>query len=354
MADSPALDTLPDRLMHAVTTPLRELEGGLRALADVRRHGVSIIIPVAGGDHRARLVSTMACLQRQIGTDIEVIVVAAPDEPEPQLSHHHNARIVVAESSESASGFPNVARLRNEGVRHSRGAYLLFCDADILLPSPTYIADLLSVCHRTRSAVVARPIRNRILDADVNVLARYIRNGYGLEDVLDPVMQHVFRHQGASGGGTMLALRRRGGQAEFVEAETLQRSLGANAAFRQCLWKGSIWGGGLLVPRVCFDFVTGYCEEFEGWGYEDADLLDRLRTVFSACLLYESRAYDPFQAFHLEHDMPHRTEAAFARNSALRGTRRTRDLRDLVLHDLRVSTSPYHRELAGRHPWAAS
>jgi hypothetical protein len=46
-----------------------------------QRHGVSVIIPLTGAFHRGCVAAVAACIQRQTGTDFELVIVQPDDEP---------------------------------------------------------------------------------------------------------------------------------------------------------------------------------------------------------------------------------------------------------------------------------
>jgi glycosyltransferase involved in cell wall biosynthesis len=242
----------------------------------------------------------------------------------------------------------NVSYLRNEGVAHSRGAYLCFIDGDILLPHPHYLAQMAALHAGRDDYALAMPRRHRILrgDYDLAALVAYIRQTADWLDALEPAEDFAYRCRWDTQPAPALIFRDEP-QRRRVFADASQLAAQGEGGV---LWQANVFGGGLWVSRAVFDLVGGYSEQFSGWGSQDLDLAERISRVCEVDMLYTSPAHDTLTVYHFEHPQDTRLQQA-ARNRALRQQRATQPLRALLAADMRAGFSSYVRDLARRHPW---
>ncbi len=118
---------------------------------------LSIVIPTK--NEEGFLPRLLESIKRQQGVEYEVIVADAHSTDRTrEIVTRSGGRVV-------DGGMPGVGR--NCGAAVARGEYIAFFDADVLLPTTTYLADLVQEMH-TRELVVAtgriRPESTRWLD----------------------------------------------------------------------------------------------------------------------------------------------------------------------------------------------
>lgn len=295
---------------------------------------ISVIIPLAGKLHRERVKACVACLKKQNKINIEVIIVQPSNELNIEYINNDIIRVNVTPIYDK---YPSIGRLRNEGVRHSSGKFLFLFDADILLDKDDYLYQLLELIESSNNQIFASPLRNRILDVKQNELIADILNYKSLEDVLEPIdkIDFAYLYKGYKQDIPEIEINSVRGYLHFALKSEIDKSIDKSHSFQSSVWKGNIWGGGLLVKREYFELVGGYCEKFVGWGPEDADLKRKLEYVAGIQLMFQDEKLKPFKVFHLEHDIPHRTEITLEQNKALREKRATIPLNDLIKEDLK-------------------
>ena len=98
---------------------------------------ISVIVPSLGRD--ACLVQTLECLAKQQYDDFDCIVVCQGDLSETQLEKIwsiQSLRLRLFYSSE-----PNASLARNIGIIESQADIVLFLDDDVIIDSPTFLAE---------------------------------------------------------------------------------------------------------------------------------------------------------------------------------------------------------------------
>lgn len=186
---------------------------------------VSFIIGHRGAARVPHLLATVASIAAQADVAVECLVVEQAPKPEvsrvlpPWVRHLH-----------TPLPYPDMPYSRawafNRGARHARGRYLVFHDNDICVPT-RYAAELVAVFRRGFEA------------------ARLMRFLFFLSEAHS---QTLFAGRGVA--------------ADHPPLEVMQNSM----------------GGTLAVERDVYFAVGGHDEAFLGWGGEDNEMFDRLRT----------------------------------------------------------------------------
>ena len=106
---------------------------------------ISVIVPFGGPDHtrRANLLDCLSHWKRQHYSNYELILVEQSLDgrcypPERPWDHYVSIR------DPQDRGF-NLSWCRNVGARQAAGEMLIFCDADIVIPSPDYLKGVVTV-----------------------------------------------------------------------------------------------------------------------------------------------------------------------------------------------------------------
>ena len=184
---------------------------------------ISVVIPIGGQARMGALRAVVESFRRQSVTALEIIVLEQSEAPQVQSCLPAGVRYAHVPTSQGAEGF-NKSLLLNEGVRRARAAWVLLHDADIVVPQ-AYLAEVLARAAQGWEAV--RPIRLLFyLDAD-----------------------------------SSSALAARGELAGIPDRVSHNFPGGSTAVRRDVYWE-----------------IGGHDEAFVGWGGEDTEFLDRLRT----------------------------------------------------------------------------
>jgi len=214
-------------------------------------------------EHLRRSLASLS-LQRGVGGRFELIVADDGSVDETRDVVHSFARKVdfpVKLTTHPHEGF-RLALCRNDGVRASRGAYLLFTDADCIFP-PDHLQKHLA--YRRQGVVRAG-------------------NSYRLERELSEKIDHAAIVSGAYRTWVPWELRR-----QMVRRWTtdLYYELTGHPT------KPKLNGCDCGIWRTDFENVNGFDETFEGWGCEDDDLGLRLRRagVRIRSILRHTRVY---------------------------------------------------------------
>jgi glycosyltransferase involved in cell wall biosynthesis len=142
-------------------------------------------------------------------------------------------------------------RILNESIRRSSGGYLVFADADCI-PHRHFVYDHWK--HRQPETVLC---------------GRRVDMGEKTSASLTPGDVRRLRHQKL----------RRETLSDIFHAKTLHWEESFRIPFLGIIhWKGpSILGSNFSLTRELIERVNGFNEEYEGYGYEDPDIDQRLR-----------------------------------------------------------------------------
>jgi len=153
-----------------------------------------------------------------------------------------------------SSGF-EVAASRNNGIRNSRGSYLIFIDCDLALLAGS-LEPHRKFSQRRKFLIghckyLDQKSSLKILSDEENISLRLVK----LYDQID--------------GSNLLKLEKR------------QRKLNLLLSLRLASYKSQALGGHFSLFKEDIIRINGYDEKFKGWGAEDCDLGRRL--VKSGC-----------------------------------------------------------------------
>ncbi|HMP72055.1 MAG TPA: glycosyltransferase [Kiritimatiellia bacterium] len=241
---------------------------------------VSVILPVGGADRRVALSAVIRSFWGQDERSLEVIVVEQGTPPNFGKETWPGVK-VVAVGGTLEDGF-NKSLCLNAGVRAARGDVVLLHDADVVVPAG-YVSSILARMDQGYEA--ARPLR-LVFHLDEDASRRWLEH-------------HVWPSR-----------------VSFVQ----QNNPGLSTA----------------VSRGVYEELGGHDETFVGWGGEDLEFLDRLKTR----RLFRG-AFAP--ALHLWHP-PAPKKASGDRNHELLNERRSRAVPE------RISKLRQNREVQSAGP----
>jgi glycosyltransferase involved in cell wall biosynthesis len=197
--------------------------------------------------HLRRALESIA-LQRGVAGKMELVVTddgSTDETPDIVREFAQRAGFPVGLTTHPHSAF-QLARCRNEGVRASRAAYLLFLDGDCVLPRDHVSVHL----ARRKPGVVMAGDCCRLDEVSSARLT---------SDVV------------SSGEFTAW-----GDESELRRLKKLDRSSRFYRLIRHPT-KPKMIGNNVGIWRADFERINGYDENYQGWGCEDDDLRYRLR-----------------------------------------------------------------------------
>ena len=197
--------------------------------------------------HLERSLASLAT-QRNVDGRFEVVVVDDGSRDRTHEVVHQFARTAdfpVILTTHEHQGF-RVALCRNDGVRASRGSYLLVSDSDCLFP-PYHLENHL----RARKPGVVRAGNCYRLDREVTERL-----------TVSDVVVGRYRHE-----------------ISYVERWRMWRRWVSDVRYqlRKHPIKPKLMGFNIAISRHDLEAVNGFDEEYVGWGCEDDDFAARLR-----------------------------------------------------------------------------
>lgn len=270
---------------------------------------VSILIPLYG---RRRGCALLAIVAAWLDQTLETEIIIATDSilPVEVASVSHAVHIL---HTDSLSGAPGL--LRNLAAQHSHAPILYLSDADILPLGSDFLTRAMALAD---GRVVGQPWMYRLADsARVSKTLRYEAPGPGthcfvyadIEGFLHPAGGERFRwYQNTDTGASTEIL------AVFPPAGN--RSPGASSRQQ---WLAPFHWGGLLLSRQIFEEVGGYCQRYQGWGFEDDDLLVKIADRYPVVRAW--RTEPTLSCLHFEHPRQ-RLDAEETKVNATRFTER--------------------------------
>lgn len=210
----------------------------------------SIIITTYNRPDALALVLEGLCAQQD--TDFEVLIADdGSDERTAQLLAENDYPLAIQHVWQDDQGF-RAAKIRNKAVAKARGDYLIFIDGDCV-PMPSFLTQ-----HRHLAEAGWFVAGNRVLlskDYTQEVLTRnepiFLMN---YRDLRSAKQRHAINRLAPMWSLPLGPLRKLGG----------------------AKWQG-VKTCNLGVWREDFVAVNGFDEAYQGWGYEDSDLVIRLQ-----------------------------------------------------------------------------
>lgn len=259
---------------------------------------VSVVIPTYGHHSPALAAVVRAWLAQD--TPCEVLIAhtgtAPPVPPHPRVA-----------LLQAAPGRPAPGRLRNHAAAHARAPVLYLTDADV---APLGTAFLTRAVRLSEDGALCQPWMYRLVDG-AQALARVDLSAAA------PCGEHCFVT--TAGGeltpveGDRVQRRSTAGASTApygLVPETFSRAQGQRRSHRAAFH----WGG-VILPRLVFDRVGGYCPLYTGWGCEDDDLLVKLSHVVRVERAWQR--HPDLATVHAEHDYGRVHSPDHQRNLAL-------------------------------------
>lgn len=312
---------------------------------------LSVIIAVSGNLDPIRTAACLTSIRSQQGVEVE-IVLAEQTEGEPcqlDLAERFGAVHVVDHvSAEDTMGRFNAGRARNMGLAASRGHFVYFSDADVLLVEPGYLARIRDTLACHPELVLTRPpLAQLAIPEQLEVCRRYLADPTWPPAGVEQGMPFYWHFNSAGTPPPRLRMRSRGAN-YLVDVDCLSAAGGSRQALekmkpralRSCFHWGTI-----AARRSHLDAVAGYGECFFGWGFEDVDLLWKLGALYSVVSL---ERISEVQLVHLDHEHGWYDEHLKERNRLLHDRRKATGAFATILSDLLMNESAYAHELKTR------
>jgi glycosyltransferase involved in cell wall biosynthesis len=306
---------------------------------------VSAVLPIYGAFSVERLEVCLAALGWQRDVDLEIVI--AEQNPEPRLEDYAARRRLSycysrPDSRDEQDRF-NTGRVRNEGIDASTGRLVLLTDADIVFPSPRYVARLVEMHANNGGSVLVEPPMRRITGTSFPAFRKAVER-YGMEHALSKLHRPgaYVATMGADRGGITVVTHK--GRVSTADEELLRdaRATSSVRGREPALFHPIFHGGTIFARRSQLDEVVGYCERFLTWGFEDQDLKWKLRHRFE---LTELSGSDTWEVLHLDHPKSYFDPDLFQRNRAIAGDRYKMGAANAMEQDRQGGKSRYVRRL---------
>jgi hypothetical protein len=213
--------------LRLLATAFRDWPIGLcpedERLARASEPEVSLLIPIGGSDRLPQFKLCLAAARAQRGASVEIVVVEVSDEPTLASSLPEDVTYLHVVPLTPEAGF-NKSRALNQAAATARGRFLVVLDADMLVPR--------DFCRE-----VARVLEH----VEVTRPARLLFN---LDQAATQALVQSSKFESISG-------------LEGIFANTPNP---------------------IAVRASTYREVGGHDESYAGWGGEDSEFLDRLRT----------------------------------------------------------------------------
>lgn len=311
----------------------------LNSQGSQRELGLSAIIPVFGCQYVDRFYGCLESLSRQTCNSFEIIVVLGDGISFDDTLFKDPRIQIVYENGNS----PSI--LRNKGFLHSNYCFVTFIDADIIIPNYEWATLIIKMLHSSKTRVLTALPRRRIINRKINLVLNEYLTGEHIENLIEPIHDWLYIKKGMV--VPELVFNNESGYLRYAEIDEVRQANSWPEEYRGTVFRGSIWGGFLALESNLFSFVGGYCELFEGWGDEDAELLTRLDHLISVDRLY---TYEALAVYHMDHELPHRKLAHLTANRALRITRGVCTLENLIRNDYCSTKSSVLNSIKHYHP----
>lgn len=266
---------------------------------------VSVVIPIFGTVHTERLFAGIDSLLLQTNVSLEIIISEqttgsgiALRQRFPSIVHILSRPNIGKKGEEY-----NVGVARNIGLKHARGKYVYFNDADIIFFDPTYIYQLLQ--EITSGEILIRPPMWRMMQEEV---PRFL-DLYQSEGLKIALTNIVYKENYlASFSDSVITLKLVSFHDRIFSATPEQlREYETNSSLHgqeNLLWQRIVHCGGILGRRKDIESIGGYATCYPVCVYEDSDLQWKLQERF---IVREISNDTTYAVMHLDHDLRYRS-----------------------------------------------
>lgn len=307
---------------------------------------ISVIIPIYGDFNRKRLELVLESCRRQKGIDLEVVISEQNREPqfeEVARKLEFSYVYTLPELEEDRTPLFNTGLVRNEGVQASSGEFLYLTDADIVFIDEEYLLHLARFSKELNSTLTKPPMI-RLLESSFEDFYSHAQQN-GVTSALSQLDLSRYVTSIGLANYKLRTIQRKGRTLTISEA--LFEKFKADPSLRPLaptLFYDTTHIGGIFVPRQKFDSVTGYCEKFYKWGYEDSDLQWKLAQIAP---IEEIPSQARFKVLHLDHPKSYFCPEQNEINRAIAESRMQEPILKIIRKDLESGRSNYMRLLRG-------
>lgn len=175
----------------------------------------------------------------------------------------------------------NIGRVRNIAALTSRGEYLYFSDADVLVTNPNYLKNLMFFSKSHYDTPLVRPFARRLAEEDCkefcnaycdNMGVVLNENDYFCNAIFDMKLCMI---KGLDGGERYKLINNILHVCKMDQYEMEVNMIKFNPNIMEEFsgyWKTAMHYGGLFCSFKNFINVRGYCEQYYNWGWEDTDI----------------------------------------------------------------------------------
>lgn len=266
---------------------------------------ISVVIPIFGTTHIERLFAVIDSLLLQRNISLEVIVSEQTVSSGIPLKKRfpNVVHILSRPDIESGNEVYNAGVARNLGMKHAKGKYIYFNDADILFFDPTYLHRLFQEIQPAE--ILIRPSMWRMMKEEVPRFLN-IYESQGLKAAVSSIVYKRNYLASFSDSVIQLELIEFNERVFSVTPQQLEEYR-TNPLLRgqeDLLWQRLVHCGGTFGAKKDIESIGGYAICYPICMYEDSDLQWKLREKFKVREIHKD---DTYGVLHLDHELHYRS-----------------------------------------------
>lgn len=288
---------------------------------------ISVIIVAHHYKYLDRMKIVIESVLKNAGNDVEVIITTDNEKVLDTLNENLNKRvkIIIAKSDKFEN---NLGFYRNIGVKYSKGEYLYFTDADIVIYKPNYLKTLKRISKESDGSVLVWPKMFR-LDENIEEFGNDFSSKKMINFFFD---DHHCMYRYSDGKFYKVPELKTDfdGVPYVCKHKDYNSFKEANFKdFEELVWRPFVHWGGIFCKKEYFEDVGGFSLEYFTWGCEDDDLIRRLSKRYNIIFLFEENP--DLSVLHLEH--PRKYWTSYKRNMQIFEKRKKKEISRLICED---------------------
>ena len=296
---------------------------------------ISVIIPIYGNFCIDRLMICIDSLKSQ-KENVEIIVSEQGENSRlenrlnPDIKHIFSP--LKSEAEEVYSG-----KIRNIGIRESKGEFIYTNDADIIFPNSDYFNIIKNILTKNDKLIIHKPLMRRLIIDNFNEFSNLRENlGFsGAINKLDFNQKYITTTDKIE---RKLKIIKKSSDYEKIFTCSWQKFIRYSAdknlkGLEPTIWKENLHAGGNFFRKKHFELVGGYCERYSNWGREDSDLQWKLGELYNLEFFPKN---ENLEVIHLDHELPYFSKEKWQNNEIISHKRVELGAYNAILEDLKI------------------